>query len=197
MVRSVFLFILNFIFYISKLLVVEYCGSLQKNWALESNFGEASQSCVYYYTDIYPRNGIDGDTSSNLNTLAHTCSDGNIDVWWEVELGVRTNVHNITIFSRVGFSTMEPVILQLYDGGVEVDSKPLSGIWQNSDESSDGTAENDVFTVEFDNVVATKVRLFRPDQSTTDEIPVQLRELEAWGTYAVSHLRITDAFPSK
>ena len=184
--------------------VFECYGSLQKNYALESNGGKASQSCTYSNSGAGdPVNGIDGDTSSDLATLAHTCNDANIDVSWEVELGVRTSVDHITIFNRVGVydhrERMEPVILQLYDGEVEVDSKPLSGIWQNSDVSADGTAENDVFTVEFDNVVATKVRLFRPpaDQSTTEPEPINFRELEAWGTFAVSHLRITDVFPSK
>ena len=79
---------------------------------------------------------------------------------------------------------MEPVILELYDGSTLVASAPLSGIWQNSDVSADGTAVNDVFTVNFENVVATKVRLYK---GPGDDQPINFHELEAWGTFAVSH----------
>jgi hypothetical protein len=174
--------------------VFECYGSLQKNYALESNGGEASQSCTYSNSGAGdPRNGIDGDTSSDLATLAHTCSYSSIDVWWEVELGVRTNVHNIKIFNRAVpteySSRMEPVILQFFDGEVEVDSKPLSGIWKPVGEGN-GTATDNVFTIDFDNVVATKVRLFLDHSHMANGHPINFRELEAWGTYAVSHLRI-------
>jgi hypothetical protein len=94
---------------------------------------------------------------------------------------------------------MEPVILELYDGSTLVASAPLSGIWQNSDVSADGTAVNDVFTVNFENVVATKVRLYK---GPGDDQPINFHELEAWGTFAVSHslrlrVRIISMKPNK
>ena len=166
----------------------ECYGSLRKNYALESLGGVASQSCEYF---LPPSKGIDGiidNTSSGNFEGAHTChSDTEVEKSWEVELAVRTNVDSVTIYNR-NDDRMEPVILQLYDGSELVHSKPLSGIWQNSDVSADGTAENDVFTVPIGNVVATKVKLYR---APGDTVPINFHELEVRGMYAVSHLRIT------
>ena len=167
--------------------VFECYGSLRKNYALESLGGVASQSCAY--GSLLPSKGIDGiidNTSSGNFEGAHTChSDTEVEKSWEVELAVRTNVDSVTIYNR-NDDRMEPVILQLYDGSELVASKPLSGIWQNSDVSADGTAENDVFTVPIGNVVATKVKLYR---APGDNVPINFHELQVWGTSTVPMVR--------
>ena len=103
--------------------------------------------------------------------MAHTCNSE--EAWWEVQLAQRTVIDYITIYNRNDpwKYRMEKVVLQLYDGSNLVDSKALSGLWQD--------VAGDVFSVDFDNVVATKVKLYK---NHIGNQPINFRELEAWGT---------------
>ena len=164
----------------------------KKNYALTNNGGAAQQSCDYSFYYYDPTNGIDGNTegtppwgSINDANLAHTCLAE--EVSWEVVLGQRTNVHKITIYNRddgPANARMEQVVLQLYDGGNLVASESLSELWKPVGEG--GTATDDVFTIFFSNVFATKVKLYKSTLGNTK--PINFRELEAWGTtFMVSH----------
>ena len=168
--------------------------SLRKNYALQSNNGVATQSCVVQ--DLSPFNGIDGQTAScgYVACNARTCEAE--EVWWQVELDQRVYVDHITIYNRdVGSynNRMEPVFLQLYDGDVLVSSTSLSELWKPVGDGG-GTATNDVFTIDFSTLVsATKVKLYK-NADTTE--PINFRELEAWGYLSVKPTSQPSAHPS-
>lgn len=79
------------------------------------------------------------------------------------------------------YHTLEPVIIQLYDGDDLVNSTPVDPFITKPYTSN---INDYVYDVTISGVFATKVRLYKNTPGNSD--PINFREVEVWGAISVS-----------